>query len=146
MRLHLLKLRSVDVLFKYACGRCFTLSDAGSAVSARIGSTTQLGNEGNQPKMARKNNEARSLMSVEGAGAAALTHRRATRARATAKPDRADAKNHQPTVAKAPTCEHNEIAALAHSYWEARGRQGGSAEEDWFRAVEEVRRRQTSNS
>jgi hypothetical protein len=94
--------------------------------------------------MARKNNEARSLMSVEGAGAAALTHRRATRARATAKADRAEAKN-QATAAKDATCEHEEIAALAHSYWEARGRQGGSPEEDWFRAVEEVRRRQTSN-
>lgn len=96
--------------------------------------------------MARKNNEARSLMSAEGAGAA-LTHRRATRAKAAVKPDRAEAKNHQPTVAKDAACEHEEIAALAHSYWEARGRQGGSPEEDWFRAVEEVRRRrQTSNS
>jgi len=94
--------------------------------------------------MARKSNEARSLVSAEGAGAAALTHRRATRAKAAAKPDRAGAKNQ--AVAKEPACEHEEIAALAHSYWEARGRQGGSPEEDWFRAVEEVRRRrQTSN-
>ena len=32
-----------------------------------------------------------------------------------------------------------EIAALAYSYWEARGYQGGSAEEDWFRAEHELR-------
>ena len=33
---------------------------------------------------------------------------------------------------------HEEIAKLAHSYWEARGYKGGSAEEDWFRAVDEL--------
>ena len=36
-----------------------------------------------------------------------------------------------------PTSE--EIARLAYSYWEARGRQGGSAEEDWFRAERTLR-------
>ena len=30
-----------------------------------------------------------------------------------------------------------EITRLAHSYWEARGCQGGSAEEDWYRAERE---------
>ncbi len=30
------------------------------------------------------------------------------------------------------------IALLAYSYWEARGRQGGSPEEDWFRAEREI--------
>jgi len=34
---------------------------------------------------------------------------------------------------------HSEIAALAFSYWETRGRQGGSAAEDWFRAERELR-------
>jgi hypothetical protein len=29
---------------------------------------------------------------------------------------------------------HEQIAALAHSYWEARGRKGGSPEADWLRA------------
>ncbi len=33
---------------------------------------------------------------------------------------------------------HNEIAELAYSYWEARGRQGGSADEDWLRAEREL--------
>jgi hypothetical protein len=30
------------------------------------------------------------------------------------------------------------IARLAHSYWEARGCAGGSPEEDWFRAEQEL--------
>jgi len=32
-----------------------------------------------------------------------------------------------------------EIALLAYSYWEARGHQGGSAEEDWLRAEQKLR-------
>jgi hypothetical protein len=39
----------------------------------------------------------------------------------------------------APTRE--QIAALAYSYWEARGRRGGSPEEDWLRAEQELRNR-----
>ena len=31
-----------------------------------------------------------------------------------------------------------EIARLAYSYWEARGGQGGSSEEDWHRAEQEL--------
>lgn len=31
------------------------------------------------------------------------------------------------------------IARLAYSYWEARGCQGGSPEEDWFRAETELK-------
>ncbi|MCX6629591.1 MAG: DUF2934 domain-containing protein [Candidatus Solibacter sp.] len=30
------------------------------------------------------------------------------------------------------------VARLAHSYWEARGCQGGSAEADWLRAEQEL--------
>ncbi len=37
----------------------------------------------------------------------------------------------------APTPE--QIARLAYSYWEARGCQGGSPEEDWLRAEQELR-------
>ena len=36
-----------------------------------------------------------------------------------------------------------EIAALAWSYWEARGFQGGSPEDDWYRAQAELTRRRT---
>ena len=39
---------------------------------------------------------------------------------------------------------HAEIAVLAYSYWEARGCQGGSPEEDWFRAERELHSRQTT--
>ena len=42
----------------------------------------------------------------------------------------------------APT--HEEIARLAYAYWEARGRQHGSAEEDWYRAERELLRRRYS--
>lgn len=30
------------------------------------------------------------------------------------------------------------VAQLAHSYWEARGCEGGSPEEDWLRAEQEL--------
>jgi hypothetical protein len=36
---------------------------------------------------------------------------------------------------------YNEVAALAYSFWEARGRQGGSPEEDWVRAEQQLRLR-----
>ena len=36
---------------------------------------------------------------------------------------------------------HEEIAMLAYSYWEARGRRHGSDREDWLRAERELRRR-----
>jgi hypothetical protein len=39
-------------------------------------------------------------------------------------------------VPDAPTQE--QIACLAYSYWEARGCQGGSPEEDWLRAEREL--------
>ena len=38
---------------------------------------------------------------------------------------------------------NDEIAALAYSYWEARGYQGGSSEEDWLQAERELRDRQS---
>jgi hypothetical protein len=39
--------------------------------------------------------------------------------------------------ARDPT--HEEIAAVAYSYWEARGYRGGSALEDWLRAERELK-------
>jgi hypothetical protein len=36
---------------------------------------------------------------------------------------------------------HDETAALAHEHWQARGRPEGSPDEDWYRAVEELRSR-----
>ena len=37
--------------------------------------------------------------------------------------------------------DEEQVALLAYSFWEARGRQGGSPEEDWYRAVHEIRAR-----
>ena len=37
------------------------------------------------------------------------------------------------------TADREQIAHLAYSYWEARGRQGGSPEQDWLRAEQELR-------
>ena len=42
--------------------------------------------------------------------------------------------------------EREEIERLAHSYWVERGGEGGSPEEDWFRAEAEVRRRRGQRS
>lgn len=39
--------------------------------------------------------------------------------------------------ATSPTFD--DIAQLAYSYWESRGYQGGSSEEDWLRAEQELR-------
>jgi hypothetical protein len=41
--------------------------------------------------------------------------------------------------------EHEEIARLAYSYWEARGCQGGSPEEDWRRAEAELKARRAAS-
>ena len=37
-----------------------------------------------------------------------------------------------------PTAGYAAVAQLAYSYWEARGCQGGSPEEDWLRAEREL--------
>jgi hypothetical protein len=46
-----------------------------------------------------------------------------------------------PVADAVPSLEpaYDEVARLAYSYWEARGCQGGSAEEDWLRAEKAVR-------
>ena len=36
---------------------------------------------------------------------------------------------------------HDDIAALAREFWQARGCPEGSSDEDWFRAVKELRSR-----
>ena len=38
------------------------------------------------------------------------------------------------------------IATLAYSYWESRGYQGGSAEDDWLRAEAEVRHQMSGSA
>ena len=48
-----------------------------------------------------------------------------------------------PAEAAAPSAapSQDEIATLAYLYWEARGCQAGSPEEDWIRAEQELRTR-----
>jgi hypothetical protein len=47
-----------------------------------------------------------------------------------------------PVAAPPASPSHEDIAVLAYSYWEARGRQGGSALEDWLRAEREISQRE----
>ena len=49
-----------------------------------------------------------------------------------------------PAVAPSPP-SHEQIARLAYAYWEARGRQHGSPDEDWHRAERELRTRRPSS-
>ena len=48
-----------------------------------------------------------------------------------------------PAVATPPP-SHEEIARLAYTHWEARGRGHGSAQEDWFRAERDLLLRRSS--
>jgi hypothetical protein len=106
--------------------------------------------------MARKRNEARSIISEGGTGA--VTRRRTSHVKAAqhAEPvQQAEALKSEPTAVDATVqvangnqsksfasiSEHEEIATLAYFLWEARGRQIGSPEEDWLRAEQEYRRR-----
>ena len=41
---------------------------------------------------------------------------------------------------------HETVAKRAYSYWEARGFQGGSAEEDWLRAEAEIQLERSANA
>jgi hypothetical protein len=60
-----------------------------------------------------------------------ITHRSRTRLEDRNQPPQPQVVSH--------VVSHIEIARLAYSYWEARGRQGGSAGDDWFRAESELR-------
>ncbi len=106
--------------------------------------------------MARKRNEARSIISEGGAGA--VTRRRTSHVKAAqhAEPVQesevlnSEAPAIDATVevahsreSKSVTAisEHEQIQTRAYFLWEARGRQIGSPEVDWFRAEQEYRRR-----
>jgi hypothetical protein len=68
----------------------------------------------------------------------------ATRApsRKRAEPPEAPVSVSTETARPNPGVVHEDIARLAHSFWEARGRQGGSPEADWLRAEQELKSRQ----
>jgi hypothetical protein len=90
--------------------------------------------------MARK--QTQSKVSPEAGAAPAPVTRTRHRAKAPAPPKVEEEVQAATSPAPQPDAgEREEIARLAYSYWEARGRTGGSAEEDWLRAEREYRSR-----
>jgi len=73
------------------------------------------------------------------AAAAAPAKRRATRTKGSESSTSEISSRDSTGTAKPPTADREAIARLAYSYWVARGFAGGSAEEDWLRAEEEIR-------
>jgi len=72
-----------------------------------------------------------------GAAAAAVpVKRRATRSKSSVLSTSETSFNSKSSEA---SIDREAVARLAYSYWEARGFEGGSAEEDWLRAEEEIR-------
>ena len=64
------------------------------------------------------------------------------RSRSTATPRRTAGKKTETATSNGSphaSVDPNEIASLAHALWEARGGQGGSPEDDWYRAEQELR-------
>ena len=74
---------------------------------------------------------------VSAAGTAPARRKTAARTRAQSSPEVVETA--AIIVLTEPSRE--EIAALAYSFWEARGCHGGSPEEDWIRAEEQLRTR-----
>jgi hypothetical protein len=81
--------------------------------------------------MPRKTNSD-SPVTVSGGAAAAPRRQTSVKTRT----NRAIVKKAADAAPSAPSRE--EIAALAYALWEARGCQGGSPEEDWLRAEEQL--------
>ena len=108
---------------------------------------------GSKSKRSRKNAEesAAALTQIPAAAVeeTANTRRKTSASKAAAEPTPA-AKQHRGAAKKAsvavaasavPAAKpigHADIATLAYSYWEKRGYQGGSPEEDWFRAENQL--------
>lgn len=93
----------------------------------------------------KRNTENKSVMP---SGAAAVPARRkSTTPKRTARPATAEISSTPEvveavevvTMASAVEVSNDAVARLAYSYWEARGCQGGSPEEDWLRAEQELR-------
>src|SRR4051794_9234853 len=89
----------------------------------------------NMPRTTKKTSESEL-------SAAAEPKRRRTAAAPSAAASHKHTKSKKATeVADTPaprTVTQEDIAALAYSYWEARGYHGGSPEEDWLRAEREL--------
>jgi len=71
------------------------------------------------------------------------------RSRSTATPRRTAGKKTDSATPNGAPCagiDPSEIASLAHALWEARGGQGGSPEDDWFHAEQELRARRVTTA
>jgi len=99
-----------------------------------------------QNKMTRKRTSENDLVVSAGAASTPSRRKSAVRARAKHTPPSGDmsveTSEETPSTSaddsrNAPS--HEEIAQLAYRYWEARGRQDGSSDEDWLRAERELR-------
>ena len=86
--------------------------------------------------MPRKSANQKPIVVSTGGAAAAPAHRKPATKRASYTQE-ATVTAAVAAVAEEPSTEA--ITKLAYSYWEARGCQGGSAEEDWLRAEQELR-------
>jgi len=94
--------------------------------------------------MTRKRTSENDL--VVSAGAASTPNRRKSPVRARAKHAPLSGEMPGETLSAPAAVTTNEpsrdaIAQLAYLYWESRGGQGGSSEEDWLRAEQELRAR-----
>jgi len=103
--------------------------------------------------MTRKRNSENELVVSAGVGSAPTRRKSTVRTRAKHAPLSDDVSGEvttQPTsVLAAVTANEpsrDEIAQLAYLYWESRGGQNGSPEEDWLRAEQELRGRSAAAS
>ncbi len=71
------------------------------------------------------------------------TEKTSARAKSTGAPKASSASHRKTKTVATPTPKftitHDDIATLAFSYWQRRGFQGGSQQEDWDRAERELR-------
>jgi hypothetical protein len=102
--------------------------------------------------MARKTSQSRSYLSTEGGGVAPArierkrTARMESAATAIAEAPETCASKSAEALAEFNISEQEEIERLAYSYYQARGGQDGSSEDDWFRAEQEVRNRRENKN
>ena len=97
--------------------------------------------------MARKQKSDKDLVVSTGAAAAAPRRKAVTSTRTKHSSTQAEAPAPSPVAvftpesapAASPEPSFEQISMLAYSYWVARGYQGGSPEEDWLRAEQELR-------
>lgn len=93
--------------------------------------------------MPKKPNAGKSFLPTEGGAAPApVKPKRTTRGKATA----AAAGATNGAAASFGNTEEEEIARLAYLLWQARGGQGGSAEDDWLRAEQEYRKKREAST